>query len=54
MKSTLARFEYAATLTSNAIRRDSAQTRHEQYDACRNMAFDGFPQSVHQYLRPAR
>ena len=45
----LARFEYAATLTSNAVRRMilGAKPGISEYDACRNMAFDGFPQSVH-------
>ena len=45
----LARFEYAATLSSNAVRRFilGAAPGMSEYDACRNMAFDGFPQSVH-------
>ncbi|HQX84112.1 MAG TPA: aminopeptidase P family N-terminal domain-containing protein [Aestuariivirga sp.] len=45
----LARFEYAATLASNAVRRLilGAKPGMSEYAACRNMAFDGFPQSVH-------
>ncbi len=45
----LARFEYAATLSSNAVHRfiRGAAPGMSEYDACRNMAFDGFPQSVH-------
>ena len=45
----LARFEYAATLTSNAVRRLllNAKPSMTEYDACRHLAFDGFPQSVH-------
>ena len=45
----LARFEYAATLTSSAVRRLmlNAKPGMSEYDACRHMAFDGFPQSVH-------
>lgn len=45
----LARFEYAATLTSNAAKRLllNARPGMTEYDACRHLAFDGFPQSVH-------
>jgi hypothetical protein len=45
----LARFEYAATLTSNAIRRFifGAKPGITEYDACRNMQLDGFPLSTH-------
>lgn len=45
----LARFEYAATLTSNAVRRFilGAKPGMTEYEACRNLEFDGFPQSVH-------
>lgn len=45
----LARFEYAATLTSNAIRRFilGARPGMTEYEACRNMGLDGFPLSTH-------
>jgi creatinase/prolidase-like protein/peptidase M24-like protein len=45
----LARFEYAATLTSNALKRFilGAKPGMTEYDACRNMGFDGFPLSTH-------
>ncbi len=45
----LARFEYAATLTSNALKRFilGAKPGITEYDACRNMGLDGFPLSTH-------
>ena len=45
----LACFEYAATLSSNAILRfvRGAKPGMTEYEACRNMAYDGFPQSTH-------
>jgi hypothetical protein len=45
----LARFEYAATLSSNAIKRFvlSAKPGMTEYDACRTMQLDGFPLSTH-------
>jgi hypothetical protein len=45
----LARFEYAATLTSNAVKRFilGAKPGITEYDACRNMQLDGFPLSTH-------
>jgi hypothetical protein len=45
----LARFEYAATLTSNAIKRFifGAKPGITEYAACRNMGLDGFPLSTH-------
>jgi hypothetical protein len=45
----LACFEYAATLSSNAILRfvRGAKPGMTEYDACRNMLADGFPQSIH-------
>lgn len=45
----LARFEYAATLTSNAVKRFilGAKPGITEYDACRNMGLDGFPLSTH-------
>ena len=45
----LARFEYAATLTSNAVRRfiQGAKPGMTEYEACLNLGFNGFPQSVH-------
>jgi Creatinase/Prolidase N-terminal domain len=45
----LARFEYAATLSSNAIRRFvlGAKPSMTEYEACRNMQLDGFPLSTH-------
>ena len=45
----LARFEFAATLSSNAIKRVimGAQPGMTEYNACRNMMLNGFPQSTH-------
>ena len=45
----LARFEYAATLASSAIKRFilGARPGMSEYDACRNMKLDGFPLSTH-------
>jgi hypothetical protein len=45
----LARFEYAATLTSSAIRRFILQVKPgmTEYEACRNLGLDGFMQSIH-------
>jgi hypothetical protein len=45
----LARFEYAATLASNAVKRFilGAKPGITEYDACRNMGLDGFPLSTH-------
>jgi hypothetical protein len=45
----LARFEYAATLSSNAIKRFILGVKPglTEYDACRNMQLDGFPLSTH-------
>ena len=45
----LARFEYAATLTSNALKRFILGVKPgiTEYDACCNMALDGFPLSTH-------
>jgi Creatinase/Prolidase N-terminal domain len=45
----LARFEYAATLSSNSIKRFIRGVRPgmTEYDACRNLALNGFPQSTH-------
>lgn len=45
----LARFEYAATLTSNAVKRFvlGAKPGISEYDACRNMGLNGFPLSTH-------
>ena len=45
----LARFEYAATLSSNAVKRFIAGARPgmTEYAACRNMALDSFPHSTH-------
>lgn len=45
----LARFEYAASHTSNAVRRFilGAKPGLSEYDACRNMGLDGFPLSTH-------
>lgn len=45
----LACFEYAATKTSNALRRfiHGVKTGITEYDACRNMLLDGAIQSVH-------
>lgn len=45
----LARFEYAATLSSNAVRRfiASAKPGMTEYEACRGLQLDGFPLSVH-------
>jgi hypothetical protein len=45
----LARFEYAATCASNAVRRFilGAQPGMTEYEACRNLRLDGFPLSTH-------
>jgi hypothetical protein len=45
----LARFEYAATLSSNAIKRFvlGARPGMTEYEACLNMKLGGFPQSTH-------
>ena len=45
----LARFEYAATLSSNAIKQFILGVRPgmTEYDACRNMGYNAFPQSIH-------
>lgn len=45
----LARFEYAATKTSSAIRRFILGVRPgmTEYEACTNMRLDGFMQSIH-------
>jgi Creatinase/Prolidase N-terminal domain len=45
----LARFEYAATLSSEAIKRFILGVKPglTEYDACRNMLTNGFPQSIH-------
>jgi hypothetical protein len=45
----LARFEYAATLSSNAIRKFilGCKPGMTEYEAVRNMELDGFPQSIH-------
>jgi hypothetical protein len=45
----LARFEYAATLSSEAIKRFilGVKPGMTEYDACRNMGFNAFPQSIH-------
>jgi Creatinase/Prolidase N-terminal domain/Metallopeptidase family M24 len=45
----LARFEYAATLSSEAIKRFilGVKPGMTEYDACRNMQFNAFPQSIH-------
>jgi hypothetical protein len=45
----LARFEYAATLSSNAIKRFILGVKPglTEYHACRNMQLDGFPLSTH-------
>ncbi len=45
----IARFEYAATLSSNAIRNFvlGAKPGMTEYEACRNLGLEGFPQSTH-------
>ena len=45
----LACFEYAATKSSNAVRRfiRNVKPGMTEYDACRNMELDGFMQSIH-------
>jgi Metallopeptidase family M24/Creatinase/Prolidase N-terminal domain len=45
----LARFEYAATLSSEAIKRFifGVKPGMTEYEACRNMQFNAFPQSIH-------
>jgi len=45
----LARFEYAATRTSNAIKRFvlGAKPGMSEYEACRTMQLDGFPLATH-------
>jgi hypothetical protein len=45
----LARFEYTATLSSNAIKRFvlSAKPGMTEYEACLNMKIGAFPQSIH-------
>jgi hypothetical protein len=45
----LARFEFAATLTSNAIKRFilGVKPGMTEYDACKNMQLNGFMQSIH-------
>jgi hypothetical protein len=45
----LARFEHASTLTSNAIRRFILGVKPgiTEYEACRSMMLNGFPQSIH-------
>ncbi len=45
----IACFEYAATKSSNAIRRFILHVKPgmTEYDACRNMELDGFMQSIH-------
>ena len=45
----IAAFEYAATKSSNAIRRFILNVKPgmTEYDACRNMGLDGFMQSTH-------
>ena len=45
----LACFEYAATKSSNAVRRFilTVKPGMSEYDACRNMELDGFMQSIH-------
>jgi hypothetical protein len=45
----LARFEYAATLSSNAIKRFvlGAKPGLSEYEACRNLQLNGFPLSTH-------
>jgi Creatinase/Prolidase N-terminal domain len=45
----LARFEFAATLSSAAVKRCvlGAKPGMTEYDACRNLGLNGFPQSIH-------
>ena len=45
----LARFEFAATLASNALKRFilGARPGLTEYEACRNLQLDGFPLSTH-------